>query len=257
MWWKQAWDGWHGHELTGTGAGSFHLTNLRYRDTYLDFTTEPHDLPLQFLSEVGHRRARAVRRSVRVPAAPGAPAPRPRAGARADPSRVPPALAVDVDWDFVAVSAPAFLVAGALAGRPVVRRASAPAVLAGAGVAALAFGALLLPWLGARWANEALGAPAAHAVRLADRADWVDPLLVEAPWARADAAIELGQQQRAFDYYLQAVQRQPANPQTWLYAGEYALSSRCWRLAYTYLERYTELDPKARPETGATTSTAR
>ena len=36
--------------LAGTGAGSFHLLNLRYRKTYLDFTIEPHNLPVQMLA---------------------------------------------------------------------------------------------------------------------------------------------------------------------------------------------------------------
>ena len=52
-WWQQAWHGWAGHRLAGTGAGSFHVTNLRYRGSFLDETTEPHSLPLQFLSEAG------------------------------------------------------------------------------------------------------------------------------------------------------------------------------------------------------------
>jgi tetratricopeptide (TPR) repeat protein len=125
------------------------------------------------------------------------------------------------------------------------------ATLAAAGVAVLAFGALLLPWLGNRWGNEAIGAPPAQAVRLAKRAESVDRLLVEPLWAKAGAAIERGQPQTAFDYYVQAVSRQPENPQTWLAAGEYAFSNKCYRLAYTYLERYTELDPYARPSAGA------
>ncbi|HUY72257.1 MAG TPA: O-antigen ligase family protein, partial [Gaiellaceae bacterium] len=52
-WWNQALHGWRQHELLGTGAGSFNLTNLRYRASYLDFTIEPHNLPLQFLTETG------------------------------------------------------------------------------------------------------------------------------------------------------------------------------------------------------------
>ena len=53
MWWKQAWDGWEERPVVGTGAGSFALTNLRYRTTFLDQATEPHNVPLQFLSETG------------------------------------------------------------------------------------------------------------------------------------------------------------------------------------------------------------
>ena len=45
--------GWAGHRLAGIGAGSFHVTNLSYRGSFLDETTEPHSLPLQFLSEAG------------------------------------------------------------------------------------------------------------------------------------------------------------------------------------------------------------
>jgi len=78
---------------------------------------------------------------------------------------------VDIDWDFAAVSAPAFLVAGALAGRAPFRRVSPYAALPAAGAAILAVGVLVLPWLGERWANDALGAAPAHAVKLADRAD--------------------------------------------------------------------------------------
>ena len=44
--------------------------------------------------------------------------------------------------------------------------------------------------------------------------------------------------------------RQPKNPQTWLQAGEYALSQDCYHLAYTYLERFTELDKYAEPSKG-------
>ncbi len=251
VWWQQALDGWRGDKLTGTGAGSFHLTNLRYRDSYLDETTEPHDLPLQMLSEAGAiglvlfllAGAFLLRHSLR------------RRGHELALALILPAYLlhslIDVDWDFAAVSAPAFLAAGGLAGRASLRRVSPFATVAAAGVAALAFGALLLPWLGARWADDALvAARPAQAVRLADRALSVDPLLVEPYWAKADAAIGLEEHQRAFDYFLQGVQRQPKNPQTWLQAGEYALSRNCYHLAYTYLERYTELDPKARPSSG-------
>src|SRR5581483_11373230 len=52
-WWKEAWHGFTHHVLAGTGAGSFNLLNLLYRKSYLDFTIEPHDLPLQFLAELG------------------------------------------------------------------------------------------------------------------------------------------------------------------------------------------------------------
>ncbi len=52
-WWEQAWRAFRHHVLAGTGAGSFKLVNLLYRKTYLDETIEPHNLPLQFLAELG------------------------------------------------------------------------------------------------------------------------------------------------------------------------------------------------------------
>jgi hypothetical protein len=258
VWWKQAWQGWEGAKLVGTGAGSFHLTNLAHRDSYLDYTIEPHDLPLQMLSETGIiglllflvAAAALLRHSAGLLRRPAV-----RRGPELALALVLPAYLlhslVDVDWDFAAVSVPAFLVAGALAGRAPFRRVSPFGVLAATGVAAFAFAALLLPWLAARWADDALAAPPARAVQLADRAESVDPLLVEPLWAKADAAVVLGEDQRAFDLFVQATARQPKNPQTWLQAGEFALSHRCWRLAYTYLERYTELDPRARASDGA------
>jgi tetratricopeptide (TPR) repeat protein len=158
---------------------------------------------------------------------------------------------VDVDWDFAAVSAPAFLAAGALAGRLPLRRVSPFALLAASGVALLAWGVLLLPWLGERWASDALGAsPPARAVRLANRAHSVDPFLVEPFWAKAFAADALNKTNLAFAFYVQAVHRQPKNPETWLAAGEYAYGLGCYQTAYTYLERYTELNQKALPSAG-------
>ena len=121
------------------------------------------------------------------------------------------------------------------------------ATVAAAGVAALAIGVLVLPWLGNRWATDALGAPPARAVTLANRAESVDPLLVEPLWAKALAA---GTPQQQFAFYREAVRRQPKNPQTWLLAGRFAFDLRCYQTAYTYLEKYTELDNKAKPSAG-------
>ncbi len=253
VWWRQALDGWQHHRLAGTGAGSFELTNLRYRLTYLDKTIEPHNLPLQFLTEAG---LVGLLLFVLTCGSLMRPLWRRPHGHELALALVFPAYLVhglvDVDWDFAAVSAPAFLVAGALASSAPRGKTAPFAQLAAVGVALLAFGVLLLPWLGARWANEALGAsPPARAVRLANRARSVDPLLVEPYWAKALAAEQRNEPPRTvFAYYVQAVHRQPANPATWLSAGEYAFGVGCYQSAYTYLERYTELDQKAKPSEG-------
>jgi hypothetical protein len=253
VWWNQAIDGWQHHRLAGTGAGTFQLTNLLYRTTYLDVTIEPHNLPLQFLTEagiVGLLLAVAVFAPLLLPVWR-----RPRGYELALALLLPAYLVhslVDVDWDFAAVSVPVFIAAGALAGGVPRRRSSPFGLLAAVGAALLAFGVLLLPWLGDRWASDALGAsPPSRAIRLANRAHSVDPLLVEPLWAKALAAEQLNQPPRvAFGYYVEAVHRQPANPATWLAAGEYAFGIGCYQSAYTYLEKYTELDQKARSEDG-------
>jgi hypothetical protein len=249
VWWRQALDGWQHHRLAGTGAGTFQLTNLLYRKTYLDVTIEPHSLPLQFLTEAGIVGLLLFALAFFVLARPLWR--RPRGHELALALIVPAYLVhglVDVDWDFAAVSVPAFLVAGALVGGAPRRRVSPFAVLAGTGVALLAFGVLLLPWLGERWADQALGAsPSARAVQLANRAHSVDPLLVEPYWAKAEVATV---PRVAFAEYVQAVHKQPANPATWLAAGEYAFGIGCYQSAYTYLERYTELDQQARQSDG-------
>ena len=158
---------------------------------------------------------------------------------------------VDIDWDFVAVSAPAFLAAGAVAGRVELRRVSAFGSLLAAGAALLAFGVLLLPWLGERWSAESTGAPPARAVTLADRARSVDPLLVEPLWSLALAAEVRGDLPTAYAFYLEATRKQPKNAETWLAAGQFAFEHGCMRAAYTNLEKFTELDNKALASHGA------
>lgn len=247
-WWKQALSGWGHHVLAGTGAGTFRLTNLLYRKSSLDATIEPHDLPLQFGTESGvvgllllvAAMAALLRFSWR------------RRGHELALALLLPAYLVhalvDVDWDFVAVSAPAFMAAGSLAGGPLRRRASALEGAVAAGAAVLVFGILLLPWLGHRWSGQAQDAAidprtAPRAFVLADRALRVDPLLADPYEAKGFAAWMLNQPpRRVFAHYVAAVHRQPHDPETWLLAGDYALSIGCYRSAYTYLLQYTELD---------------
>jgi hypothetical protein len=249
-WWNQALHGWEHEKLLGTGAGSFHVTNLRYRGSFLDYTTEPHNVPLQFLTEAGviglalflaavgalvggtHRRRKHE-----------------LALALLLPAYLVHSL-VDIDWDFVAVSAPAFLAAGAVVGRAELRRVSAFGVALAAGAALLFFAVLLMPWLGERWSNDAFVAVAdspAQAISLAKKARSVDPVLVEPLWWQADAQTD---PRKAVALYRAAVDKQPKNPQTWLQAGLYGVRINCPRFAYYYLERFTELDPQAPPGTG-------
>jgi O-antigen ligase len=247
-WWRQAVHGWEHDKLLGTGAGTFNVTNLRYRSSFLDYTTEPHNLPLQFLTEVGiaglalfvlamvallwrghGRRKHELALALLLPA------------------YLVHSL-VDIDWDFVAVAAPAFLAAGAMAGRIELRRASAFGSALAAGAALILFAVLLMPWLGERWSSDAsVAGSSAQAISLAKKARSVDPLLVEPLWWQADAQSD---PQKALALYAEATRVQPQNAQTWLYKARFELDYGCARAALEDLYRFNDLDPKARPSAG-------
>jgi O-Antigen ligase len=241
-WWSQAWHGFTHHVLNGAGAGSFHLLNLRYRTTYLDFTIEPHNLPVQMLAELGLVGfallvlgcAVLLRGSFR------------RSGHELALALLLPAFLVhslvDVDWDFAAVAVPAFVGAGALAGGPVERRLRGFSLLPALGIALVLLGSLVSPWLARRWITDAESASPARATALANRAHALDPFLLEPYWTKADAAKTT---REAYRQYVLAVQRQPKNPLPWLLAGEFALRAGCPFAAWQHLERYTELDQKS------------
>ena len=195
VWWRQAWREFRGHELLGAGAGSFHLANLRFRSSFLDFTIEPHNLPLQFLAEAGIvglvllllSAASLLRGSFG------------RRGHELALALVLPAFLlhslVDIDWDFVAVSALAFLVAGALVGKAPVRRVSLYPMLAAAGAALLAFG-VAVPALARRALVGAGGGCALAAAR--DHPGKARALGRPAPRPAApDARIRVGHLQQA------------------------------------------------------------
>ena len=120
-WWTQAWQGWQTKPIVGTGAGSFPFTNLRYRKTSLDQTIEPHSLPVQFLSETGVIGLLLFLGSIGWLVVRGRRRPGPQlALALALPAYFLHGL-LDIDWDFLSVSGPVFLIAGALAVRPSTR----------------------------------------------------------------------------------------------------------------------------------------
>src|SRR6188472_612773 len=52
LWWQEAWNAWEAQPWRGTGAGTFDLTHRLLRTNNI-VVTEPHDVPLQFLSETG------------------------------------------------------------------------------------------------------------------------------------------------------------------------------------------------------------
>jgi tetratricopeptide (TPR) repeat protein len=245
VWWQEAWHGFRGHPLDGTGAGSFRFTNLRYRATNVDAAAEPHDLPVQFLSETG-----AVGLALFLAATLTLVAlARRRSDAELALALALPAYLLhgllDIDWDFVAVSAPVFLVAGALAARAgPVRRFSPFVALAGSGVAVAVLASLFAVWLGERWSSDAsasLGNPA-RAVTLAKRSRSIDPLSVQPLLTEALAEQELRHPAKARGLLLEATRVQPHDAETWYSLGEFDLQLGCPRHALPELERFYELN---------------
>lgn len=247
VWWQEAWHGFRGHELAGTGAGSFEFTNLRYRTSTVDRALEPHDLPVQFLSETGAVGGVLFLVALLSLALGSRRATDPEmALALALPAYFLHGL-LDIGWDFAAVSGPVFLVAGALAVKAAARpRGSFSTGLAAAGLALAALSSLFAVWLGSRWtgqAENALGVDSARAVTLAKRARSVQPLSVEPIFVQALAE----QLQRHYGATLgllrKATRLQPENKETWFALGEFDFRVRhCPRIALRELERFTELD---------------
>jgi hypothetical protein len=255
LWWKEAWHAWNGQPWRGTGAGSFELTHrlLRTNDPVV---TEPHNVPLQFLSETGLvgfffalvsiaaaavgvvRRLRSLGGSERAAAT---------SLAVLAAAYVLHSL-VDFDWDFVAVSAPFFLSVGALLGGRLVwdepRLVWTP-VPAAVGVAfALS---LLTPWFAERSTDSARTAIAdgrpVLAYRDARDARSLNPLALDPLLVQAAALEQLGDFQGARRLYIDAVGLQPLNWWPWYELGRFEEGQQDWVRAIPPLERSVELDP--------------
>ncbi len=263
QWWTQAWDGWKQDPIVGTGAGSFAFTNERYRTSSLDQTIEPHSLPVQFLSETGVIGLLLFAGSVVWLVLRGRRRPGPQlALALALPAFFLHGL-LDIDWDFLSVAGPVFLIAGALAAQPSDRPRPRPfTILTAVGLGAILGLSLVAVWLGGHWegqAQNALGANDDKAITLAKRARTADPLadapLLTAGSAATNIAAAIADRRapgwqplyatatkKALDYYQQATQVQPDDAQAWYYLGALRAQLGCPYAAYHDINRATVLD---------------
>jgi O-antigen ligase len=256
-WWKEAWQGFRWEPLTGSGAGTFETTHRRLRTNWI-LVTEPHNEALQFLAEtgaVGFLLAAGAAIACLVAVARGVRrlrGPERQAGAALAVGLVVYAMhsLVDWDWDFLAVTAPALAIFGALlaAGRPPrsARRRSLLAVAVPLPLAA-ALASLLLPWLAVERVDRAYAAlarqDAAEAVRTAELAESLNPLAFEPLLAQADAQTALGDVEGARSTLVEAVERLPSSWETWYELGrfEFEVAGRP-DLAINYLRRSEQLD---------------
>ena len=255
LWWKEAWHAWEKQPWRGTVAGTFELTHrlLRTNDIVV---TEPHNVPLQFLSETGlvgfffalvaiGAAAVGVVRRVR--------------GLTGEERAAAVALAVlavayvlhslvDFDWDFVAVTGPFLVSVGALLGGPAVRDSPRVALAPVPVVVAIAVAlSLLTPWFAERGTDSARGAIAdgrpLRAYREARDARSLNPLALDPLLVQAAALEQLGDFQGARQVYIDAVELQPLNWRPWYYLGLFEVGQQDWARAIPPLERAVHLDP--------------
>ena len=226
-WWKEEWQAFRDQPLHGTGAGSFELAHRVRRAQFTRPVKEPHNLALQALGETGIvgfalfagatvAALLAIRPRIREEDATAA--------------LVICGLAyllhvlIDIDYDFVAVSAPFFFLLGVLLARPgpVLTRKEPVWALGAVALAATAILSLAAPAIAQRKVDDALHSTSLpRAIALTQQAhSWnpvsVEPLLVE-------ASLEPNKL-RALQLYHMAVDIQPENPEPWIQLGLFELN---------------------------------
>jgi tetratricopeptide (TPR) repeat protein len=227
-WWTEAWNAFTDKPLQGTGAGTFQLVDRIERNSTLA-TTEPHSVPLQFLSETGVVGFLLYATAI-ASAAIGI--------LRRERSRAWLALAlaaalclvhsfVDIDWDFIAVQGPLFLTVGALvSGRAAPSPGRRLLVPVAAGVCALAaLYSLTSPWLATNRVTAAYDAliernQPGQALTDAKSAHAFNPLSVDA--LTVLALLETNDA-KALKLYRRARDLEPKNAETWYQLGAFEL----------------------------------
>jgi hypothetical protein len=251
LWWKEAWQAWERQPWRGTGAGSFELTHRMLRTNNI-VVTEPHNVPLQFLSETGLVGFFLALAGVAVASVGVLKRLRGREPAAVALAVLAAAYAihslVDFDWDFVAVTAPFLLSVGALLGGPAVRDEPRPVWSPlPAAVAVVVVISLLTPWLAERSTDSARAAIAAgrplQAYRDARTARSLNPLALDPLLVQAAALEQLGDVVAARRRYADAVRLQPLNWRAWYELGRFEEDLEEWPRALPPLERAVQLDP--------------
>jgi O-Antigen ligase len=257
-WWEEAWDVFVEHAPEGAGAGTFEVARKRFRPDERS-VAQPHSVPLQQLADGGVvalglfvlvilagvavcvcalRRLSEAERAAAVALV-------------AAPAAYLVYALVDFNWDFIAVTAPTMVALGVLAGAGRDARAGGMHPLLAIGVVLVAAAVLVsfsFPRLADRAERRSTRALAAGDFdRALDQAAWAqffnsvsaDPL-----FARARVAERRGIAWRAERAYIDAVELQPDNPETWYALGIFQFDVRrnlC--AAYRSLNNAYTLDP--------------
>ncbi len=255
-WWQEAWTLWKDAPAGGKGAATYEIARRDIRQGSIT-TTEPHNLPLQFLAETGVVGFLLFLGFVAAGVAASATALR-----RLEPAERGAAAAlavvlgayvlhtlVDIHWEFVAVTAPAFVVLGALVGFGGERRARLRRpVVALTGVVALAvLFSFVAPYASQRLVDasysEVASGKLARALSDGRAAHGLNPLSVDPLLALGDAEAARRDEAAALRRYRQAVELQPENSSTWYALGSYEFFTGRYRLALHDLDRAYGLDP--------------
>lgn len=252
-WWQESWTLWKDAPVAGKGAATFEIARRDIRVGAIT-TTEPHNLALQFLSETGIVGFLLFIGFVGTGVAAAVGALRRLDGAERSAAA---ALAiglgayllhalVDIDWEFVAVTAPAMFVLGAVVGLGSVRRVRVP-LPAAAGVAVAILYSLVAPYASSRLVDSVYSELAADrtpaALSAGRSARWLNPLSTDPLQALGDAEAATNDQAAALRWYRRAVSLQPENSSTWYALGSYEFFTARYKLALHDLDRAYGLDP--------------
>ncbi|HSI97622.1 MAG TPA: O-antigen ligase family protein, partial [Gaiellaceae bacterium] len=257
-WWNEAWDVFAGRAPEGAGAGTFEIARKRYR---LDARAvrRPHSVPLQqladggvvalglFLALVGAAAATCVCAVGRLRGAERA------AGAAlvAAPAAYLAHSLVDYDWDFLATTGPVMTSLGVLAAAGRRRGDTRGQVLLAVGAVVMAL-AVLFSFAAPRLADRSVRASTRalfegeleQAQDRALRGRFWNPFSVDAVFALARVEEQRGRFDAAERRYIDAVELQPSNPETWYALGLFEFQvHRDMCDAYRYLNEAYTLDP--------------
>ncbi|MEK6274656.1 MAG: O-antigen ligase family protein [Actinomycetota bacterium] len=260
-WWGEAWQGFEGQPLGGTGAGSFELVHRKLRTSNVA-VREVHNLPLQFLSEtgfVGFLLAGGAALAALLGAW------RALRWLEGDEQAAVAALAVvlptflvhgtiDYDWEFVALCGPVFFVTGFLltTGREAVRVRRPLWALVLVLVAWASLYSVAAPRVAEGRVDDAYAeleqGSVEKAIDSAKSAHSLNPLSIEPFEAWAAAEEGRGHLPRARELYVRAVELQPLNWVAWYELGRFdqeVIGDDT--AAQKELERAIELDPHGCP----------
>lgn len=275
VWWGEAVGGWWERPLSGQGAGSFPLVHRRYRDNDLD-VKQAHSVPLQLLAETGLVGALLALGGLGLLVSAGVSRLRASAGAeRAYAAALAAGVAawmvhalLEWHWNIPGVTLPVLVFLGVLAARGVeepgverpvgwrAARSGRPrlrglALGLGAALLVAVAASSLLPALARERAREALAAAAAggeedlqEGAALARTAADLDPLSVAPVFAAASIAEGQGRRREVGRLLVEAVERQPQNPATWLRLLRHQILLRDLDASRQSAEQVLRLDPR-------------